>query len=416
MPPAEKDPPRHDAAQINLIDPACVEMLATALAAVRQGTPPESSQVESVAFLDAAAQVDYSRQYPVVDGTAFIPIRGVLLNGFHGQWGSMVTGYQWVQKAYLSAMADRVVERVAFLVDSPGGQATGCAELAAVIRSMRDVKPTFALVEGMMASAAYLLGSAAATIVATPTAEIGSIGTVLTHFSYQGALETNGIEVTHIYRGAHKIDGVPQKALSEQARQRFDDKAGAHYDILVSAIGEGRGSKLTADAARETEAALFLGAEALERGLVDMLVPSSTGFAAIVAPPDEAKGRPKFMSETNAGEDTTAAAASAAAASAAIAAERARIAAIMALPQAAGQPALAQHFAFNTALSVAEVTAAMAAVVVPEAAAPAAAKTDPLAEAMAKSGNPDPGADAGQAPALSRAQRTLALRHPLKEA
>lgn len=69
------------------------------------------------------------------------------------------------------------VKKIILVFDSPGGQATGIAELADMIK--RSKKPVIAYVDGMAASAAYWLASAASKIVVSKTAELGSIGAVM---------------------------------------------------------------------------------------------------------------------------------------------------------------------------------------------------------------------------------------------
>jgi capsid assembly protease len=407
--------PTQETLQINLIDPSHAHTMGAALLAAREpNSGLESVGAQAFAWAGSRDRVDESRAYPVINGTAFIPIRGVLLNGFYGQWGSYATGYQWIQKHFVDAMSDPSIDQVAFVIDSPGGHATGCSEVASVIRSIRDQKPTFALVEGMMASAAFFIGSAMETIVATTTTEVGSIGTIMTHMSYEAAMDTYGIEVTHIYKGAHKVDGSPYKNLTEQARARYDAHAQAHYDLFVKGVAEGRGDKLSEQSARDTEANMFLGAEALDKGLIDVLVTSSTGFAPVITP--NKKGT--FMSTpaaTKEGETVVVTTAPVVDVNAAVQAERTRIAAIMQLPQAKVQPALAEHFAYNTAMPVEDATKALATVKEPAALAPVADQKEPdlLTAAMDKTDNKDPGGD--QPPVVvSRAQRVLALRFSQK--
>jgi ClpP class serine protease len=70
------------------------------------------------------------------------------------------------------------IKNIVLVFDSPGGQATGIAEMAQMIRQSK--KPVTAYVDGMAASAAYWLASAASKIVVSKTAMLGSIGAVMT--------------------------------------------------------------------------------------------------------------------------------------------------------------------------------------------------------------------------------------------
>ena len=81
-----------------------------------------------------------------------------------------------------TAATDPAIDQIVLEIDSPGGEATGIAELAGQIREISDTtKPVIAYVDGMAASAAYWLAAAATEIVTSPTAMLGSIGVVATY-------------------------------------------------------------------------------------------------------------------------------------------------------------------------------------------------------------------------------------------
>ncbi len=70
------------------------------------------------------------------------------------------------------------IAAIVLQIDSPGGEVSGTQQLADVIKSVQ--KPVVAFVDGMMASAALWIGSAADEIIAsTPQDIIGSIGTMM---------------------------------------------------------------------------------------------------------------------------------------------------------------------------------------------------------------------------------------------
>lgn len=75
-----------------------------------------------------------------------------------------------------TANADPSVGRIVLEIDSPGGVVSGVYDTADLIR--RSAKPTVAYVDGMAASAAYWLASAADTIVTSKSGMLGSIGVV----------------------------------------------------------------------------------------------------------------------------------------------------------------------------------------------------------------------------------------------
>ena len=127
------------------------------------------------------------------------------------------------------------VDSIVLHIDSPGGQVGGIAELANHIRE-KITKPVVAYVGDMAASAAYWVASAADSIIAAPTAEIGSIGVVFTMRRRQD----NTIEVVSSVSPRKRVD--PE---TDEGRQTIQARADALADVFVSQVSKNR--KLSAD-------------------------------------------------------------------------------------------------------------------------------------------------------------------------
>src|SRR5207302_11309430 len=121
-----------------------------------------------------------------------------------------------------AAIADPNVSAVVLDTDCPGGSAAGTPELASKIRAARGKKPIIAVANALMASAAYWIASAADEIVATPSADVGSVGGYQAHLDQSQALEKEGLKVTFIQEPALKTAGNPYEPLRSAARQRRD--------------------------------------------------------------------------------------------------------------------------------------------------------------------------------------------------
>jgi ClpP class serine protease len=124
--------------------------------------------------------LDNARRVRERDATAIIPITGPIFrraNLFTEISGA--TSVEVLATDIRAAADDPAIARIVLEIDSPGGQATGISELAAQIRAV--AKPVIAYVDGMAASAAYWLASAADEIVADKTALLGSIGVVASY-------------------------------------------------------------------------------------------------------------------------------------------------------------------------------------------------------------------------------------------
>lgn len=213
------------------------------------------------------------KPYQLIDGKlAVVSVVGTLVN--RGGWiGAQcgVISYEGLEKQIKTAADDDQVEAVIFDFDSPGGEATGCFELAEQIRALTAKKQTVAFVNGMACSAAYALASVAGEIVVTPSASIGSIGVLCMHVDYSRQYDAEGITPTYIFAGKHKVDGNPTEPLNDAARASLQEKVNTFYDDFLATVAKGRGKRFPAAAARKTEAQVFLGKEAVALGLADRL-------------------------------------------------------------------------------------------------------------------------------------------------
>lgn len=204
------------------------------------------------------------------EGTiAILEIMGILTNrpARMQPMSSSMLDYGTLRRWYQQAMQDPEVTEVVAMIDSPGGDATGCLELAAYIASLRGTKPMTAVVCGIAASAAYALASAHDRIVMTPSGYAGSVGVVAVHADESGANEQAGVRYTYIYAGAHKVDFNPDNPLSDDARSDLQADIDATYGEFVGLVAANR--NITPQSVQATEARLYLGRAAVTTGLVD---------------------------------------------------------------------------------------------------------------------------------------------------
>lgn len=232
------------------------------LAALANG--PEASR-----FVGTRADGETTR---TIGSTAILSIIGPLFSrgaAFSEFFGAAT--YETLA-AKLDAVAyDPKITSIVLDIDSPGGEAIGCFELAAQIRSISARKPVVAFVNGMACSAAYALASAARSIVAAPSAIVGSIGVVAMHLDFSRALDAAGVTPTLIFAGANKVDGSPYQPLADGARGAIQAEVDGLNDMFLDTVAAGRGARLTRKAAKATEARTYIGADAKAAGLIDHL-------------------------------------------------------------------------------------------------------------------------------------------------
>jgi len=162
----------------------------------------------------------------VDNGIATIPIKGTILKGagkIEKACGAVSTND--IAKNLYAALADESVGGIILDIDSPGGTVGGVAELGELIAKANKQKRVIAFTDGMMASAAYWLGAAADEIVATSTAEVGSIGVYLPWVDQTEAYAMEGLKVDLIKNTDSPLKGAGYPGTSLSPEQRADLQA-----------------------------------------------------------------------------------------------------------------------------------------------------------------------------------------------
>jgi signal peptide peptidase SppA len=207
---------------------------------------------------------------PMTSGAvALIPLHGVIaprINMVSDISGG--TTFEGTEQALNAAVADPRVSTIVLDVDSPGGSVFGAHEFARAILKARTQKTIVAMIHPLGASAAYWAASCCTQIVASPSAQVGSIGVVGMHEDRSARLANEGIKRTLLSAGDGKTDGHPDEPLSDRARAQLLGHIRSYYALFVQDICVGRGCS-AATVRDEWKAQMFTAAEALDRGLID---------------------------------------------------------------------------------------------------------------------------------------------------
>ncbi len=223
-------------------------------------------------------------------GIAYIPIEGELVHRYgYLEPSSGMTGYDAIKFKVQAAAAAPQVKGILLDIDSPGGEVYGAQGAAEVIFQAREAKPIWALINEQATSAAYWLASAAHAVFAPATADAGSIVVVMVHVDISKALAKEGLSVTLIHAGAHKVDGHPFAPLPDEVRDEFQAELSEVHTLFAGAVARNRG--LSVEAVLGTEARVYMGPDAVEAGLVDAVASEDEvvkEFAALLARPQPA--------------------------------------------------------------------------------------------------------------------------------
>lgn len=358
------------------------------LQALHAETPEsgERKRAEVMESLCAAYGFDSKAQnkpFAFQDGVAIIPIHGSLINRF-GQCYGYVTGYNFIRRQRDAAMADPDVTAIVYDVNSGGGEAAGCFELADESFALRGTKPTISVVDSACYSAAYALASTSDQVVVTPTGGAGSVGVYTMHVDMSKMLENWGLDITLIHAGEHKVDGHPYAELPEDVRADMQKSVDATYNKFVESVARNR--NLSVEAVKDTQARCYSADDALALGLIDSVASPIEAIRAFLGGPSEASNDETTgdsLMELNEAKQ----------------AERQRVGAIIGHPNAKGREAMATHLALNTEMSVDDAAALLAVApvahveVVEKTEEAAKPKNDKFVEAMNQDDHPNVGPD-----------------------
>jgi signal peptide peptidase SppA len=213
--------------------------------------------------------VPSSIDYSIADNIAIIPVSGILArntSNFGRLLGMIET--QEVINAVQRANEDNRVNGIVLSINSPGGMARGMPEAAEFIRESAKKKPIIAHTSDVMGSAAYYLASQSNEIVASRTAQVGSIGTIISILDTSKQFEREGIK-NEVF-----TDGSPMKAIGLPGVPMTDEMRAVVQENVNSIGADFRADVKTARPflhASAMRGQLFQGKNAVENGMVDFV-------------------------------------------------------------------------------------------------------------------------------------------------
>jgi ClpP class serine protease len=211
--------------------------------------------------------------YQVSGKTAIIKITGILSN--HVSIFDEIFGfapsltYDEIIQAIDKANQDESIKDILLDINSPGGYVEG-VELASLAVAA-SVKPVYSQTSGMMASAAYWIGSQAKKIKAlSRTASFGSIGVATVAFKEPGIYEIASTDAPN-----KRPDPETEEGMSA-IKKELDDI----HKIFASDVARGRGVSVEKVNSDFGKGGVFLAEEAKTAGMIDN-IPDVIGSASV---------------------------------------------------------------------------------------------------------------------------------------
>lgn len=172
-----------------------------------------------------------------------------------------------------AAFSVKGVKAVALVVNSPGGSPVQSALILRRIRALAGEKnvPVLAFAEDIAASGGYMLCLAGDEIFAHDASIIGSIGVIAAGFGFSEAIGRLGVERRLYTAGENKARLDPFSPEKPEDVEWLKGLQGEIHEYFKSLVRERRGRRLPKEGPDLFNGDVWLGAKAVELGLVDAL-------------------------------------------------------------------------------------------------------------------------------------------------
>lgn len=274
--------------------PSKLEAIAEFIALKASGGSLSDAEIKAI----QAAAPTGDRRAGVV---AVLPVIGTLsrrMNMMSALSGG--TSVEDLSRKFANLVEDTDVSAIILQLDSPGGAVSGIPEFAAQINRATARKPIVAVADSLAASAAYWLGAAASEFVASPSAEVGSVGVLMMHIDESGADEKDGFKVSFIHAGKYKVEGNPHEPLSDEARAYAQSRVDEVYAQFTGDLARFRDVPVSeARGERFGEGRVLSAQRALKAGMVDRIATLDETIERLMTP----QGRSAVMRRQAVAED-----------------------------------------------------------------------------------------------------------------
>lgn len=200
---------------------------------------------------------------------------GVALIGIHGPMmkfvPSMAEGTSTVVTRRIINLAARDPEVKGALIvsDTPGGTSKGNEDLASDVAKLASIKPVFAFIEDMTASAGVSIVSQATKRFANnETAMYGSIGTYAVLQDLSGMADKLGVKVHVVRAGEFKGAGTPGTEITEEQLAEVQRIVNQVNDSYLQMIAKGVGQSVESIRAL-ADGRIILASDAVKAGLIN---------------------------------------------------------------------------------------------------------------------------------------------------
>lgn len=264
QPCATRDPAPAEARRVSAIDLVAATPWAIApemLDTIRAISLRENDSIDALEA-KLGRPLQNTRSVALRGDVAVVPITGPIFryaNLFTQISGA--TSMDVLAKDFTAALEDPQVSSIVLDINSPGGQVTGIAEFAAMVRAAG--KPVVAYVDGTAASAAYWIAAAASQVVMSKNAMAGNVGAVL---GLDTRKDPNRAEIVSSQSPNKRPD-----VATDAGRAQLQALVDAQAQVFIEDVATFRGKTPEAVIADWNGGAVFIAADAVRLGMADRL-------------------------------------------------------------------------------------------------------------------------------------------------
>ena len=202
--------------------------------------------------------------------TAIIPVHGTML-----KYGTMCSyGTTEIAEVVREAADSKNISSIVLDMDSGGGSVDAIAPMLDVVRHAQGKQKAVVAYCDLCASAAYYVACACNEIVAgnEVSAELGSIGVMMSFMDYAKYYENLGVKQHTIYSNLSDYKNLPFEAAKRGDYKAIRDE---ELDPLArdfqEAVKRGRGARLQLDTEGLLRGRMFYAKDAVRVGLADRI-------------------------------------------------------------------------------------------------------------------------------------------------
>ncbi len=224
-------------------------------------------------FFSAIISLMIGTGEPVVDyNTAIITINGpITVDASSGWFADSTTSSTETIELIEKAKNDPDVKAIIFEINSPGGSPVATDEISMKIKSLNESNiTTVAWIRETGASGAYWIASSTDHIIANRMSIVGSIGVFGSYIEWYGLMDIYNVTYKRLVSGEYKDTGVPYRPMTEKEELYIQTKLDKLHDYFIKAVAENRDMSY-AEVKLLATGEIFLGAEAIDNGLIDEL-------------------------------------------------------------------------------------------------------------------------------------------------